>query len=307
MAMGQRAEEHIAPGPEGVRQARVFVQHVLDGLDEEQAETVLLLTSEVVTNAFLHARTQVDLSVEASDGVVRVGVRDASSALPRVKNYRSSSTTGRGLHLLESLASSWGVEPSESGKTVWFEVSERGRDARAEEPDFHLDLAAWPDLEDSIPTQRVVDVKLLNVPIALAQRSEEHHDELAREFAILVSGGERGTPEEFLDTLARFEERYGGVLEAAARERDEARARGESSADLHYHLPPEAGSLTERLARLLDRADEYCRNGDLLTLEASEEVKELRQWYYGEMTRQSRGDSPHPWQPGDLPVQGTGA
>lgn len=299
--MGRRVEEHIVPGPAGVRQARAAVQRAMEGLSEEQVETALLLTSEVVTNAFLHARTQVDLMVEVSDEVVRVGVRDASSVMPRVKNYRSSSTTGRGLHLLDSLAASWGVDPTDSGKTVWFEVSAAGRPDAALEPDFDLDLSAWPDLEDAIPKQRVVDVALLNTPIDLTQRSEEHHDELVREFAILVSGGEQGTPQEFLSTLSRFEERFGTALEAAARARDQAQARGETSADLHYIIDPDAGSITERLAALLERADEYCRNGDLLTLEASDEVKQLRKWYYGEMTRQARGAEPHPWRAGVPP------
>jgi hypothetical protein len=53
---------------------------------------------------------------------VRIGVEDQSSDQPSVRRYESDAVTGRGLALVEQLASSWGVETTPSGKVVWCEI-----------------------------------------------------------------------------------------------------------------------------------------------------------------------------------------
>ena len=87
-------------------------------------DTVVLLVSEVVTNAVLHARSDIRLDVQASTDTVRVEVHDASPVEPRVHHFRLTSGTGRGLRMVEQLARRWGVEadPARGGKIVWFEV-----------------------------------------------------------------------------------------------------------------------------------------------------------------------------------------
>lgn len=91
-----------------------------------QAETVLLLTSEVVTNAVVHGGphkrgAEIQVRVEHFDGRIRVEVADASEALP-VLGANSQLESGRGLVLVDILANLWGVTPTDSGKIVWFEV-----------------------------------------------------------------------------------------------------------------------------------------------------------------------------------------
>jgi anti-sigma regulatory factor (Ser/Thr protein kinase) len=85
-----------------------------------------LLVSEVVTNAILHARSVVTLTVDVVEDVVRITVRDGSPVQPRVHAFAPTSATGRGLLLLDRLAKRWGVEPDPvtGGKVVWFEVGE---------------------------------------------------------------------------------------------------------------------------------------------------------------------------------------
>jgi anti-sigma regulatory factor (Ser/Thr protein kinase) len=86
-------------------------------------DTVILLVSEVVTNAVLHARGGIRLVVEDRDAVVRVEVFDSSPLPPRMHHFRLASATGRGLRLLDQLSQTWGVERvSDDGKVVWFEV-----------------------------------------------------------------------------------------------------------------------------------------------------------------------------------------
>jgi anti-sigma regulatory factor (Ser/Thr protein kinase) len=112
--------------------ARTHVRRVLLewGLTE-LTDSVVLLVSEVVTNAILHAGSASSLCVERTDAGVRVSVTDSSPVMPAPRRRSSSAMTGRGCQLLNDLADSWGAEPYEGGKQVWFVVT-NGRDAWAE-------------------------------------------------------------------------------------------------------------------------------------------------------------------------------
>ena len=94
------------------------------------SDTVLLVVSELVTNAVLHARSEFELTVSGTDRVVRVEVSDHNPELPVWPELPVSTTGapdeacgGRGLALVRSLAKDWGVEAHPGdGKTVWCEV-----------------------------------------------------------------------------------------------------------------------------------------------------------------------------------------
>ena len=112
--------------PTSVGAARRFVRDVLmsrqvaDGV----VDTVELLTSEVVTNAIIHGRSGPHLAVEVGDSVIRVAVRDLSPAVPVRQLSRPDAVSGRGVVIVEELASAWGVERERNGsKRVWFEVA----------------------------------------------------------------------------------------------------------------------------------------------------------------------------------------
>ena len=104
-----------------VTEARRFV---IDALKRwgfgELADTAALLTSEVVTNAVLHARTPVDVLVRRRRDGVTVEVSDGSRVRPVGRRTTPQSTTGRGLALLDRLASTWEVKVRSDGKTVRF-------------------------------------------------------------------------------------------------------------------------------------------------------------------------------------------
>jgi len=124
----------LPPTTDSVPVARRFVRSRLSGADAD-VDTATLLVSEVVTNAILHARTTVTLTVEVEAEVVRIAVRDGSPVSPRIHSFTAMSATGRGLRLLDRLAKRWGVDadPVTGGKVVWFEVSEASENAWAEE------------------------------------------------------------------------------------------------------------------------------------------------------------------------------
>lgn len=85
-------------------------------------DTVALLVSEIATNALVHGSGEVRVSVWASPGVVRVEVDDDGAGLPVRRQADPDAEGGRGLALVEALSTGWGVQPGETGKTVWFEL-----------------------------------------------------------------------------------------------------------------------------------------------------------------------------------------
>ncbi len=118
----------LPPEPSSATRARQLAREQLeasypgDALGADTVETVALLVTELVTNAILHARTPFQLTLESRPGHVRICVEDASNEPPAVRRFESDAVTGRGLALVEQLASSWGVDTTPSGKVVWCEV-----------------------------------------------------------------------------------------------------------------------------------------------------------------------------------------
>jgi anti-sigma regulatory factor (Ser/Thr protein kinase) len=118
------ASWRLTPTSRSVPQARRAVGAVLDdwGLVELR-DSALLLVSEVVTNAVLHARTDITLEMARDGNGVRISVSDGSPVPPALRRHSETSTTGRGLHLLDLIADSWSAESSTSGKTVVFTLT----------------------------------------------------------------------------------------------------------------------------------------------------------------------------------------
>ena len=86
-------------------------------------EVATLLVSEVVTNAVLHARSDLELHLISGGHFVRIEVADGSTTQPVVRDHSDDALSGRGLALVERLASAWGVRERPGGKVVWFEIA----------------------------------------------------------------------------------------------------------------------------------------------------------------------------------------
>jgi anti-sigma regulatory factor (Ser/Thr protein kinase) len=113
----------LAPDPRVPHAARRYVASSLReaGWSEERCGVVELLTSEVVTNAFIHADGPAVLMFAISRDHVRVTVEDCSPA--QCPNARSSADDGGfGLQLLRALATGWGFATTDTTKVVWFEL-----------------------------------------------------------------------------------------------------------------------------------------------------------------------------------------
>ena len=114
----------LPPTARSVPQARQHVATTLHRWNlDALIETTRLLTSELVTNAVLHARTAMTLTIEADGTGIRVSVTDGSPIPPSLRRHSLTATTGRGLRLLDQLADSWSVDDSDGGKTVWFTLT----------------------------------------------------------------------------------------------------------------------------------------------------------------------------------------
>lgn len=83
-----------------------------------------LLASELVTNAVRHAKGDVGISLRLESDRLRVAVSDSSDKLPIMSNLAETRDGGWGLHIVDRLASSWGLEADGEGKTIWCEVVE---------------------------------------------------------------------------------------------------------------------------------------------------------------------------------------
>ena len=104
--------------------ARAFVRDALRSWGcHHMVELTVLVANEVVTNAILHARTEVGLRVRLGRGYVRVEVVDHSPAEPVRRSTPDDATGGRGIALLDAMATRWGVDRLPEGKRVWFDMA----------------------------------------------------------------------------------------------------------------------------------------------------------------------------------------
>jgi len=90
-----------------------------------------LIVGELIANAVRHARTELTAVIDVSDVTVRVEVIDLDSRPPALLAADDASTSGRGLQIVDALASRWGWEATETdegipGKKVWAEVDAPG-------------------------------------------------------------------------------------------------------------------------------------------------------------------------------------
>lgn len=110
--------------PSSLERARLFTQETLGdwGLDT-LTDFACLIVAELVTNAFVHARTMVTVDLQNSDRGVRISVHDGASLSRRRRKQRMRVTPEGGLALVTVLAYDWGVEPTGSGKVVWALIS----------------------------------------------------------------------------------------------------------------------------------------------------------------------------------------
>jgi anti-sigma regulatory factor (Ser/Thr protein kinase)/anti-anti-sigma regulatory factor len=120
-----RDELRLAPSGTAPAAARLYVRDVLEYWrlalpGQDVIDRAELLADELVTNAVLHARTWVRLRLELRGDLLHIGVGDDSPRLLRLVPDDLEAESGRGLRMVEELASAWGVRrQADGGKVVW--------------------------------------------------------------------------------------------------------------------------------------------------------------------------------------------
>ena len=297
----------LAADPASVAGARRFVVDGLSAWGEGRfVEAAELVASELTTNAALHAgaefmyvtlecgTTGVILSVE-DDGPLGVDVVQARTH-PRedAADWSELDATGRGLAIVAMVAERWGVDETERGKQVWAELADPDAVApsspeRRTSPSAHV-----PAMEDLPPGW--VTVRLAQCPVGLSLQQDRHLDELVRELQLLsVDHGS-------VHSAALADEIRGLLVSptharlTGRRAAERAREEGREVVDVEMAMPREFSSLVEQLQVVVARADQLCRDGQLLTLASTPDVQELRAWMTHEIVAQATlGAKPTPW------------
>lgn len=113
----------LPPSLDRLGEVRRFVCEAIGRWGAEPPEDAGLLTSEVVSNAMIHANGEVAVRVRRDGDQALVEVHDQSSQVPQPRPSDPGRAGGMGMQLVEVLASGWGVtEIKDDGKVVWFEV-----------------------------------------------------------------------------------------------------------------------------------------------------------------------------------------
>ena len=145
-------------------------------------------------------------------------------------------------------------------------------------------------------------VRLRQLPVQLWSRSQEQHDALMREFALMSVPTEESELNQHVPTRLRqlidtLTADFEGVSTAQEQQLYDAAGAGqEVIEELVYTLPRAAASASQALGAMLDEADAYCRQGKhLLTLAADEELVRFRRWFLDQFVDQAAGRAPVAW------------
>jgi len=286
----------LGEGPESVGTARRQARSILGSwaVGPRAVDDVLLVLSELVTNAVLHAGEAQSAAIVLSDACVRVEVADRSRVAPTPSRYGLDAHTGRGLGLVQSLSLEWGVAHQAQGKLVWADVP----------LDDALSLPvpdAWAD-GTGLEARHAPDLpriaRFLRVPVKGYLRVSEQNDALLRDVDLLLIGSRGGhaapVPDALLDACRRLHDKFahpGGCYRATVRA---AAAAGHERVDLASPLPRAGASRAEAHVRTIEEIEAFAGDGHLLIEPATEEVRGLRRWFVDQTVAQASGAAPSP-------------
>ena len=143
----RRAELECAGTAANVSVARRFVRTTLRDWGAQSYEwTAEALVSELATNAVIHARTDFLVVLMLSDDALVLDVADGSPLVPKLRRFESTATTGRGIRMVEALATSWSATVTNGRKVVSCVIARADSAGRLQSPGENvLDIVALLD------------------------------------------------------------------------------------------------------------------------------------------------------------------
>ena len=302
------AERSVTLGcdPRSPRDARRVFRDTLTSAGEPSwLDSGELAVSEVVTNAVLHAHTEIELSVSVYPDEVCVEVRDLSSTLPVARDYDDEASTGRGLGLVAALCRDHGIESLGSGgKVIWFCIGDQvGEETSAEDVLEAWAVDDWPD--DPGPTD-CATVVLRGMPPTLWLSARQHHDALLRELALY------STQHPVAVDFVEVDRARTSISVPLVRAVDEAHAAGVTrpavpdghpsplpwvpdDLDLELSISREDAAAYLALPDALDLAERLAVEGELLVRPGLPEIIAVRDWACEQIVAQLAGTPPIPW------------
>ena len=287
----------LGAGPESVGTARRQARSVLGswGVGARATDDVLLVLSELLTNAVLHAGEARSAAMVLCVDRVRVEVADRSRIAPSPSPYGLDAHTGRGLGLVQSLTVEWGVAHQAQGKVVWADVA--------------LDDAlALPVTEPGAAARIVLDARhgadgpgitrFLAVPVRRYLQVSEQNDALLRDVDLVLIGARSGrvspVPDALLIACRRLRDGFasrGVCYRAAVRA---AATAGQERVDLAGPLPRTGARRAEAHLDAIESLEAFAGDGHLLIEPPSDEVRSLRRWFVEQAVAQAAGAAPSP-------------
>jgi hypothetical protein len=141
---------------------------------------------------------------------------------------------------------------------------------------------------------------LRDYPLRLWAEQEEYTQDLLREFQLLLMGEQSGrmkesAPGQLIELANLFQTRFGSLLQSISEERQSAYDRGLDRIDSAIPLIEGAPQLLEQVRQVLEAADDFCRQGDLLLLPRPAHLVAFSDWVRAELIAQYEGADPTPW------------
>ena len=275
-------QEHVlelSTCPDAVPAARALLREVLAGGPlGTRLEDGELALSELVTNAVLHGRDPLAVRVIHGQEVLRVQVHDANPVSPSFSMLDPTAVTGRGLLLISAVCDRWGVEPSSSGKVVWFELL-ASRDVQTV-LDVDALLASWGDELELDPADERIRVVLTDLDVPLVARAEAHVEALVRELTLVLAAGtapavDRRSASNVVSAAAAVDPLRAGLRHQVA----VAQARERRRIDVELTVRRRDAEAVRDLMHALDEADRLSRSGRLLLTPAPLELSDARRAY----------------------------
>lgn len=263
-----------------------------------------LLVSEVVTNAVVHAGTEVAISLVYDRGDLRFEATDGRQDMPALDDTRGDEAgtpraeswppagdrdgdaarrqagdalgSSRGLLLLDALTDRWGVEEASQGKTVWFEVSGCDEQARP---------AGGDDYRES-----PVTVTLTDLPSHLTLETVTQDDSMLREMALLALTASPGDDADGWQEMAWCGTADNPSLDLGHLVRAASAAESGCQPTFSASVPmsQSAARAANRRLLLAEEGDRLASEGKLLCPPATPEMARYRRWLLVEIIHQVR-------------------
>jgi hypothetical protein len=154
-------------------------------------------------------------------------------------------------------------------------------------------------LPDPDPYEVVGEAVLLDYPLRLWDRQQDHTRELLREFTLMLAGVRSGTthspPQRLVDLARSFGASFGPLMESLNNARQAELDAGRDRMDWRLPLMRSMPAILEQVDDVLLAVDEYCASGEMLALSRSAQQVRFQTWVSGQIRDQMAGAEPAPW------------